>query len=90
MSFLGEVKRRKVFQAAAVYAVTAWLLVQIVATVEDSDSARRALETVVEKIRRQEPDAGVIPLSFISANIYSEPLLETSPFKELRAQLRGP
>jgi TolB-like protein len=34
MSFLGEIKRRKVFQIAAVYAVVAWLLVQIVATVE--------------------------------------------------------
>ena len=28
MSFLGEIKRRKVFQAPAVYAVVAWLLVQ--------------------------------------------------------------
>jgi adenylate cyclase len=34
MSFLGEIKRRKIFQVAAVYAVVAWLLVQIVATVE--------------------------------------------------------
>jgi len=29
MSFLGEIKRRKVFQVAAVYAVVAWLLVQV-------------------------------------------------------------
>lgn len=34
MSFLGEIKRRKVFQVAAVYAVVAWLLVQIVVSVE--------------------------------------------------------
>jgi TolB-like protein len=34
MSFLGEIKRRKVFQVAAVYAVVAWMLVQIVATIE--------------------------------------------------------
>lgn len=34
MSFLGELKRRKVFQVAAVYGVTAWLLVQIAATIE--------------------------------------------------------
>ena len=34
MSFLGEIKRRKVFQVAVVYAVVAWLLVQIVATIE--------------------------------------------------------
>ena len=34
MSFLGEIKRRKIFQVAAVYLVVAWLLIQIVATVE--------------------------------------------------------
>lgn len=34
MSFLGELKRRKMIQVAAVYAVVAWLLVQIVATIE--------------------------------------------------------
>jgi len=34
MSFLEEIKRRKIFQVAAVYAVVAWLLIQIVATVE--------------------------------------------------------
>ena len=28
MSFLGEIKRRKTFQVAAVYAVVAWLLIQ--------------------------------------------------------------
>ena len=35
MSFLGEIRRRKIFQVAAVYAVVAWLLIQIVATVEE-------------------------------------------------------
>ena len=30
MTFLGEIKRRKVFQVAAVYAVVAWLTIQIV------------------------------------------------------------
>jgi len=34
VSFLSEIRRRKVFQVAAVYAVVAWLLVQIVSTVE--------------------------------------------------------
>ncbi len=34
MSFLGEIKRRKMFQVAAVYLVLAWLLIQIVATIE--------------------------------------------------------
>ena len=35
MSFLGEIKRRRVFQVAAVYAVVAWLLVQVVTSVEE-------------------------------------------------------
>jgi len=30
MSFLGEIKRRKVFQVTAVYAVVAWLVIQVV------------------------------------------------------------
>jgi len=30
MSFVGEIKRRKVFQVAAVYAVVAWLVIQVV------------------------------------------------------------
>ena len=34
MSFLGEIKRRKVFQVAAVYSVVAWLLVQVITSVE--------------------------------------------------------
>ncbi len=35
MSFLGEIKRRKVFHVAVVYAVVAWALVEIVATVDE-------------------------------------------------------
>jgi serine/threonine-protein kinase len=35
MSFLGEIKRRKVFQVAAVYAVVAWLTIQIIDVVGD-------------------------------------------------------
>jgi adenylate cyclase len=35
MSFLAEIKRRKVFQVAAVYAVVAWILVQIATAVEE-------------------------------------------------------
>ena len=34
MSFLNEVRRRKIPQVAAVYAVVAWLLVQIIVTIE--------------------------------------------------------
>ncbi|HEY5622623.1 MAG TPA: adenylyl cyclase, partial [Gammaproteobacteria bacterium] len=35
MSFLGEVKRRKVFQVAAVYLVASWLIIQIVDVVAE-------------------------------------------------------
>ena len=35
MSFLGEIKRRKVFQVAAVYAVVSWLLIQVVDVVAE-------------------------------------------------------
>ena len=34
MSFLAKVKQRKVFQVAVVYAVTAWLIVQVIVTVK--------------------------------------------------------
>ena len=34
-SFLGEIKRRKVFQAVVLYAVTAWLLVQVIVSIEE-------------------------------------------------------
>ena len=34
MSFVGEIKRRKVFQVAAAYAVVAWLLVQVITSIE--------------------------------------------------------
>lgn len=34
MSFLGEIKRRKFFQVAAVYAMVAWLLVQVITSIE--------------------------------------------------------
>ena len=35
MSFLSEIKQRRVFQVAAMYAVVAWLLIEIVTTVEE-------------------------------------------------------
>jgi len=35
MSLIREIKRRKVFQVAAVYAVVAWLLIEITTTVEE-------------------------------------------------------
>lgn len=34
MSFLGEIKRRKVFQVGALYAVVAWLAIQVITAIE--------------------------------------------------------
>jgi TolB-like protein/DNA-binding winged helix-turn-helix (wHTH) protein len=57
--------------------------------VGDIESARAALETVVEKIANQEPDAGYLTLRFIRANPYSDPALEEPAIAALREQLRG-
>jgi len=47
MSFLGEIRRRKVFQVAAVYAVVAWLTIQIIDVVSGPLSLPDWLATVV-------------------------------------------
>ena len=47
MSFLGEIKRRKVFQVAAVYAVVAWLLIQIVDVVNEPLNLPEWFDTAV-------------------------------------------
>ena len=47
MSFFAEIRRRKVFQVAAVYAVVAWLIVQIVATIEQPLNLPEWFATVV-------------------------------------------
>ncbi len=47
MSFLGEIKRRKVFKVAVVYAVIAWLLVQIIVTVESPLNLPNWTDTLV-------------------------------------------
>jgi len=47
MSFLGEIKRRKVFQVAAVYAVVAWLSIQIVDVVGEPLNLPGWFDTVV-------------------------------------------
>ena len=46
MSFLGEIKRRKVFQVAAVYLVVAWLIMQVVDVVNDPLSLPDWFDTV--------------------------------------------
>jgi serine/threonine-protein kinase len=47
MSFLGEIRRRKVFQVAAVYAVVAWLLIQVITSVEEPLSLPDWVDTFV-------------------------------------------
>jgi serine/threonine-protein kinase len=47
MSFLGEIKRRKVFKVAAVYAVVAWLIIQVVGEVSEPLSLPDWLDTTV-------------------------------------------
>jgi len=47
MSFVGEIKRRKVFQVAAIYAVMAWLIIQIIDVVGEPLSLPGWLDTVV-------------------------------------------
>jgi Tol biopolymer transport system component len=47
MSVFGELKRRKVFQVAAVYAVMAWLVIQVIDVVNDPLNLPGWLDTVV-------------------------------------------
>jgi Tol biopolymer transport system component len=47
MSFLVEIKRRKVFKVAAVYAVMAWLIIQIIDVVNEPLQLPDRLDTVV-------------------------------------------
>ena len=47
MSFLGEIRRRKVFQVAAVYAVVAWLLVQVITSISEPLSLPDWADTLV-------------------------------------------
>jgi len=47
MSFLAEIKRRKVFQVAAVYLIVAWLIVQVVDVVNDPLRLPGWFDTVV-------------------------------------------
>ena len=49
MLFLGEIKRRKVFQVAAIYAFTAWLIIQIIDVVNEPLSLPEWLDPQGEK-----------------------------------------
>lgn len=47
MSFLREIKRRKVFQVAVMYAVVAWLLIEVITTVEEPLNLPAWMDTFV-------------------------------------------
>ena len=47
MSFLGEIKRRRVFQVAVVYVAVAWVLIQVVDIVNDPLGLPAGFDTVV-------------------------------------------
>jgi WD40 repeat protein len=47
MSFLGEIRRRKVFKVAAVYAVMAWLIIQVIDIINEPLQLPERLDTVV-------------------------------------------
>jgi adenylate cyclase len=47
VSFLTELKRRKVLQTAVIYAVTAWIIVQIVATIKEPLNLPHWTDTLV-------------------------------------------
>ena len=47
MSFFGEIKRRKVFKVAVVYAVMAWLIIQIIDVINEPLQLPERLDTVV-------------------------------------------
>jgi len=47
MSLFGEIKRRKVFKVAAVYAVMAWLIIQIIDVIKEPLQLPERLDTVV-------------------------------------------
>ena len=64
-----------------------WALAHL--AVGDLEAARRSLEVVIDKIAKQEPDAGYLTLRLIRANIYSDPVLDEPGFAALREQLRG-
>jgi TolB-like protein/DNA-binding winged helix-turn-helix (wHTH) protein/Tfp pilus assembly protein PilF len=64
-----------------------WALAYL--AIGDFAAARNALETVIDKIAKEEPDGGYLSLRLIRANIYSDPVLEQPEFVALRQQLRG-
>ena len=47
MSFLGEIRRRKVFQVSAVYLVVAWMIMQVVDVVNEPLNLPDWFDTVV-------------------------------------------
>jgi TolB-like protein/DNA-binding winged helix-turn-helix (wHTH) protein/Tfp pilus assembly protein PilF len=64
-----------------------WALAHL--AVGDVEAAREALEVVIDKIAKEEPDAGYLTLRLIKANMYADPVLDEPGFVALRKQLQG-
>ena len=64
-----------------------WALAHL--AVGDVEGAREALEVVIDKIAKEEPDAGYLTLRLIKANMYADPVLDEPRFVALRKQLQG-
>jgi TolB-like protein/DNA-binding winged helix-turn-helix (wHTH) protein/Tfp pilus assembly protein PilF len=64
-----------------------WALAHL--AVGNDEAARQALEVVIDKIAKEEPDAGYTTLRLIRTNLYADPVLDQHDFVLLRDRLRG-
>ena len=62
-----------------------WALSYLAVT--EADKSLVWLNTAARKVETQEIDEGFLPLMFIKANMYSDPVLEEPRFIELRNKL---
>jgi alpha-L-fucosidase len=53
----------------------------------DRTKVREWLQTAVEKVQREEPDAGYFDLTGVRNNVYGVPMLDEPEFRSLRSQL---
>jgi len=77
LSFLSEIKRRHVFQVAAVYAVVAWLVIQIVDVVKEPLRLPTGFDTIVIVLA-----AAGLPLAIVLAwafDLTSHGVVRTQP-----------
>jgi TolB-like protein/DNA-binding winged helix-turn-helix (wHTH) protein len=64
-----------------------WALAHL--AVGDRAGALRALDIVIDKIKSEEPEPGLLALRLIKTNVYSDPVLDEPEFVDRRERLRG-